>query len=242
MQALPFMNKKYDAIIFDLDGTLYDFRHVVRHLIFQSPLDMFTMKADRDVRKEMKGCDFASEEDFYAEYGKRMALRTKKSASAVTKWFLEKYTKVQMPAVLRRFYSPRDGLESFLKELVSQGIKLAVFSDYPAVKERLKALGFSNKAMSLLSGTYCAQQFGCLKPAARPFICIAREMGVSPQRCLVVGDRDDTDGQGARAASMPFVQIKSHKTKVLDSNHPLMSWEDFAKSFAREKVAESNPA
>ena len=33
---------------------------------------------------------------------------------------------------------------------------------------------------------------------------IARELGVAPGRVLVIGDRDDTDGEGARRSGMPF--------------------------------------
>ena len=229
------MCKKFDAIIFDLDGTLYDFRNVVRHLILNSPLDMFRMKADRNVRKQMKGCDLGSEPQFYAEYAKKMSACTKKSGDYILNWFLESYTKKQMVSVLKRHYSLRADAETLLKKLYSLNVRLAVFSDYPAVKERLGALGMSAETMSLLSGMYCAQQFGSLKPAPRPFVCIAQELGVEPSRCLVVGDRDDTDGEGARRAGMPFIQIKSHKTKVIDNNHPIMSWEEFAEKLFSER-------
>ena len=57
---------------------------------------------------------------------------------------------------------------------------------------------------------------------------IAKNLAVKPEECLVVGDRDDTDGNGARKTNMEFIQIETHKTKVLEPNHPVWSWDDFA--------------
>ena len=57
---------------------------------------------------------------------------------------------------------------------------------------------------------------------------IAQNLKVNPQNILVVGDRDDTDGEGARLAGMNYIQIATHKTKVIDPNHPVWSWTKFA--------------
>ena len=77
---------------------------------------------------------------------------------------------------------------------------------------------------------------GCLKPAPRGFLKIAADLNARPKDCLVVGDRDDTDGFGARLTQMQFVQIKTKKPKdVLDQEHPVMSWEDFAATILDEQ-------
>ena len=115
-----------------------------------------------------------------------------------------------------------------ISALQKKGIKIAVFSDYPRVKQRIRALDFSDETISQISGIYSAEDFGSQKPATRPFLEIAQNLGVKPENCLVVGDRDDTDGDGARNTNMEFIQIETHKTKVKHPNHPVWSWDDFA--------------
>jgi beta-phosphoglucomutase-like phosphatase (HAD superfamily) len=36
----------------------------------------------------------------------------------------------------------------------------------------------------------------------------AQSLGVSAEQCLVIGDRDDTDGQAAKAAGMEFLHVR----------------------------------
>lgn len=223
------MNKKYDAVIFDLDGTLYNFKNLPIRLVFAYPVDMLKMRADQKVRRAMKGVDLGNPDEFYSDYASRMSLMTGNRPECILKWYLERYTKKQMVRVLRRNYRLRDSVEEVIIKLAALGVKVAVFSDYPNVAERLEALGMKPSVIRLLAGTYCAQQYGCLKPAVRPFLSIAKDFEVEPGHCLVVGDRDDTDGNGARSAGMDFVQIKTHKTRIIDLEHPVVHWREFAK-------------
>ena len=47
-----------------------------------------------------------------------------------------------------------------------------------------------------------------LKPAPDGMLLAAAELGVLPEHCLVIGDRDDADGAAARAAGMAFRLIR----------------------------------
>jgi FMN phosphatase YigB (HAD superfamily) len=82
-----------------------------------------------------------------------------------------------------------------------RSLGVAIYSDYPALKERLEALGLSCGPQVRLYGP---ENFGAQKPAPRPFKCIARDLGVLPEDTLVIGDRVDTDGFGAIQAGMRF--------------------------------------
>ena len=61
------------AVIFDLDGTLYNFKGLPFRLVKALPLDFFLIKADRQIRRGFKGCDFGSSQAYKIEYGKQMS-------------------------------------------------------------------------------------------------------------------------------------------------------------------------
>lgn len=215
------------AVIFDLDGTLYNFKWLPLRLMWALPTDFSRIAADRSVRKKLKGCDFGTPEAYKEEYSKRMAKATALKPKDALNWYSNRYIGT-MCFLLKKYYSARPKLEEVFQVLCDKGIKIAVFSDYPRVRQRIRALDFSDGTMAAVCGIYSAEDFGSQKPALRPFLEIASELGVSPEHCLVVGDRDDTDGEGARKTNMQFIQIETHKTKVKEPNHPLWSWEDFA--------------
>lgn len=215
------------AVIFDLDGTLYNFKWLPLRLMWSLPTDVLRIKADREVRKKLKGCDLATPEAYLAEYGRLMAEKTDFKSQDALNWYANRYMGT-MCFLLKRYYSQRPQLAEVFARLHQQKIKIAVFSDYPRVHQRIRALDFSDETMTTISGIFSAQDFGSQKPAPRPFLEIAANLGVTPNQCLVVGDRDDTDGTGARATGMNFIQIETHKTKIVEANHPVWAWEDFA--------------
>lgn len=83
-----------------------------------------------------------------------------------------------------------------------RGGRTALVSDYPA-RVKLAAL----KAQSLFDVIVASGEEGGpprLKPAPDGYLLAARRLGVPPEACLVLGDRDDTDGEAARRAGMRF--------------------------------------
>ena len=215
------------AVIFDLDGTLYNFKWLPLRLIWALPNDFLRIKADRDVRKKLKDSDFGTPEAYKEEYSKKMSKLLNFKKHDALNWYSNRYMGT-MCFLLNRYYSCRPRLAEVFSELHKKGIKIAVFSDYPRVKQRIRALDFSDETISQISGIYSAEDFGSQKPAIRPFLEIAEHLEVKPENCLVIGDRDDTDGDGARNTNMEFIQIETHKTKVKHPNHPVWSWDDFA--------------
>ena len=224
----------YDAFIFDFDGTLYDFRHLPLRLVLSSPLDALKVRAEHSVRRTLKGVYFKESGMFYRALGRLLAMRAGfPSDAAALKWYMEFYS-TQMVKVLRENYRAREFATEVLAKLREQKKKLAVFSDYDAVKERMKAVGLSPE---LVDFCFSAGELGGLKPAQIPFLKIAERLGADPQRILVIGDRDDTDGEGSRKANMAFLQIVTHKTtrsELMNSVHKILSWEAFAKEVLQE--------
>lgn len=103
---------------------------------------------------------------------------------------------------------PRFRRQSLLLEIVAfreQGGKTAVVSDYPAT-HKLQALGWRHHFDVVVAN---GEPGGpdALKPEPSGYLRAAERLGVHPKDCLVIGDRDDADGQAARAAGMAFRKI-----------------------------------
>lgn len=219
------MNRNFDAIIFDFDGTLYDNYKIGKHLVLSNIFYLFKIGADRKIRKAIKGVDFGSKEAFFNEYYKRLSERTGMSCKRAQKWYETKYIPF-MIKTLKKHYKCQPEIPELFKLLEEKGIKTAILSDYDQVPARMEAVGIDS---AVCKNLYSSVELGGLKPAGRPFIKVAEDLGVAAERVLVVGDRNDTDGQGARNCGMQFIQMKIQgtKEKAEDVKHPLLSWNEF---------------
>ncbi|NLM00717.1 MAG: HAD family hydrolase [Treponema sp.] len=221
------------GIIFDFDGTLYDFSNLPQNLIKSRFSDIFRIKADRDVRRELKGHDFGSPEAYFKSYYAGISKKTKNDERFIRRWHKKIYTTL-LRRVLRKFYKPYECVEEIFKLLESKEIKTAIYSDYFDVEGRMRALGLSKH---ICKNIYSAEMFGALKPSIRPFLHIANDLKLNPNEILVIGDRDDTDGKGAFDAGMKFLRIASKRSRKEDietkkQNDMLfatMEWNDFCK-------------
>jgi FMN phosphatase YigB (HAD superfamily) len=110
-----------------------------------------------------------------------------------------------MVKVLQKWYKPVQWLLPFLQQCREQGLRLVVLSDYGHTKEKIQALGLDE---SLFDWVVSAPELGGLKPAPELMACVAATMGVLPQQCLLVGDREDTDGELAKSVNAPFYLVK----------------------------------
>lgn len=208
------------AFIFDLDGTLYDTHGFARRLVFAHPGEGFLMLAERRIRKEMIGGDYFSVGAYYEEFFSRMSHRTGKPVERLRDWYFDRYIPL-MCGVLKKHYHSRPGTAALFKHLAQTSFPFAVYSDYPRTAERLYCLGLNPASGAKLYGP---EHFGAQKPAVRPFLLIAQDLGLPPDRILVIGDRDDTDGAGAAAAGMAYIGIKKHKKQGFSAG---LSWETF---------------
>lgn len=99
----------------------------------------------------------------------------------------------------------RKSLLAEIRSFRAAGGKTALVSDYPA-RTKLKALD----AEDLFDVVVANGEAGGptrLKPWPDGYLKAAELLGVSPAECLVIGDRDDADGEAARRAGAAFRQI-----------------------------------
>lgn len=221
------------AVIFDFDGTFYDAAGMALRLVAARPFSSLLMKAERQTRSRLKGCDYGSAGDFFAEFFRRMAASAGKPEGKIRDWYFSDYLPL-MERVLAAYCRPYSGAVVFLEILKKDGIPFAVYSDYPRTRERLEALGIPTPGFE--DRLYGPENFGALKPAARPFLTIAADLGTKPAEVLVIGDRADTDGVGAGEAGMAFLQVGSEK-KIRQSagRDEIYSWENIVDLFRQSR-------
>mgnify|MGYP002623746114 CR=1 FL=1 len=223
------MASDFKAVIFDFDGTLYDNTGIGPALLLSNPIRLPFLLAERDTRKRLKGRDFESPENFRRDFYGRAAKKAGTKQETFARWYEERYLRRMARVLRQKRFSPRPQILEVFQALSQRGKKIALYSDYASIKERALSCGVPKEALDLCQGFYSSDDFGCLKPAPRAYLQIAANLGARPKDCLVVGDRDDTDGFGARLCQMKFIQIKTKSGRdVLDLEHPVMEWEDFA--------------
>lgn len=109
------------------------------------------------------------------------------------------------PGKWLRLFRRRNLLRA-LAQFRAQGGRTALVSDYPA-RAKLAALGVAELfEVVVASGEPGGPRR--LKPDPEGYLLAAQRLGVPPAACLVLGDRDDADGQAARAAGMAFHRVR----------------------------------
>ena len=202
------------AIIFDLDGTLYDNSHLPIRLILHSLPHIFTLQAERKTRAQLSGQHFGSREEYFKHLFSGIAERRHITPYKAESW----YRGIYMPSMYRvlcKHYHYKDGVPEILQQLRNQGVKVAVFSDYGYLDKRLKAVDLNPEWFDLCID---APALGGLKPCRESFLKIAEMLNEAPEDILVIGDRDDTDGQGARNSGMQFLLVNKKDPFFKDIN------------------------
>lgn len=198
--------RTYDAWLVDLDGTLY-FQLPVRAAMAAELLiaGWGAIKTLRQFRKQHEHVRRRPPDvlDPYRAQLERTADALEHDIEAVAEHVTE-WMHVRPGRWIRLFR--RRALLAELEEHRNGGGKTALVSDYPASK-KLDALGLSSFFdVVVASGEPNGPRR--LKPDPEGYLMAARALSVEPERCLVIGDREDADGAAARAANMSFRLIR----------------------------------
>lgn len=95
-----------------------------------------------------------------------------------------------------------DGVRMLFQKLKNQGIKIAIYSDYPS-KKKIQVLGLS--ADLIVSSI--DKNIDRFKPDPKALFYLANHFGVDVCDCLLIGDRDDLDGKCALNAGIPYLIV-----------------------------------
>ncbi len=195
------------AVIFDMDGTLYNQKRLrwimaleLLRACLKSPKHwqearlIYHFRKEREKRALSKVLDI--DKGQYNWAAEKLGVPPEVVREAVHKWMYE--------VPLRHLYGCRySGAGRFIGLLKRKGIRTAVFSDYPSA-DKLKALKISCDL--IVSAT--DKGVDRLKPDPRGVFVIMDKLGVNPEQCLFIGDRDDRDGECAKRSGMNYLIVE----------------------------------
>ena len=195
------MSSSVKTVIFDLDGTLYPMTKRFKPLfaLFSFPHSLKLPKYMK-LRDKYRGEEWSDAKELKATiYRDVEELLGVKSGE---KW----HDKVLYPAFFKaiKYSKPRSRLKELITTLKERGYQLVVLSDFGCVEERVEALGLD---ISLFSHLLSSEDLGGFKPNRRPFEELLKITGAEAESTLMVGDRDDTDGAGARKMGIEFIEV-----------------------------------
>lgn len=171
------MIKNYDAIIFDMDGTLIDSMWMWK----QIDIDFLTdhnIEFEESLSKEIEGMSYTETAEFFIEKFKfdYTLDEIKKIWYDMAKDYLENRVKL------------KDGIPELLELIKEDKIPMAIGTS--ASKEFADIALTSNEIMPYFETivTSCEVEKG--KPFPYVFLEVARRLGVDPKKCLVFEDTE----------------------------------------------------
>jgi putative hydrolase of the HAD superfamily len=206
-----------DAILFDVDETLFDRRRaqqIVLTRMRQRLPDLLGHASADKIAEAWAASDRATEDHVFSDGDIRGARDTRskiflqelgqtpqeETTAQVTDAYLELYAVVDAPI---------DGAHRAV-EACMQAFRIGVVSNaYPDVQYRkLETLGLRQAFACVV----LSEEFGKRKPDPAIFIEGCRLLQVEPSRCLYVGDSYANDVVGAAAAGLPCCWLNAHGT------------------------------
>jgi len=197
--------ERVELVVFDLDGTLYDAVPLRRRMLLalvahclsnpSSVLDVRILRQFRITREslameEIAGIGRAQ----FERPATLLGIPPEKVESVVRRWMFEHPLRY-----LARYRFP--GVRATFRKLGGMGVKSAILSDYPA-RRKLAALGLDAEIVV----TALDPEIDRLKPQTEGLQRVVDLSGLDVDRCVFVGDREETDGRCARRMGMPFLR------------------------------------
>jgi HAD superfamily hydrolase (TIGR01509 family) len=194
------------ALIFDVDGTLYEQAPVRRAMLYRILRANFTrpvqglvmlqsLRSYRKAHEELRKSPSVAGEIATAQLllaSKAVGMSPETVATCVTRWMEEE------PLPLLATWM-RKGTVALLQAARRSGLKLAVCSDYPA-ERKLAAMGIAGFFDVVVSARDPEVQR--LKPDPRGLEVTLQRLAVRNDEAVYIGDRAEVDGEAAARAGM----------------------------------------
>ena len=199
INTIPFTD--FDAVVLDLDGTLYQKPHMVWHMMVGDRCHLLELAGERIARTWIAGRHYESQDAFYQSFFWKIAQWMPFSSKHAQKWYFTHYLPTMLK-VIQRYYRLSDWVQPLVEKAKAAGAKVVVYSDYEMMAEKFAILGFD---ASQLDYAVCASELGGAKPCKESMEALLNLMKVKASRTLVIGDRDKTDGEAARRVGARFI-------------------------------------
>ena len=205
------------GISLDMDGTLYRVQRlrVAWRLRHQRGMLVALVAAREKLRHE---APFANQSALEAREAELVApsfgMSVDEAAASLEQ------LRADLPGALTADATPYAGVRSALEAAHARGLRLGVLSDY-APDEKLRRLGLDDLPWAATLG---AETLGVLKPHPRAFHELASRMGIDRHRIVHVGDREDLDVGGARAAGLRAWRYAGTRALHSEAEHVFDQW------------------
>lgn len=225
------------AIVFDVDGTLYD-QAPVRRAMFcrlaqfamSHPVEgVAVLRILRAYRRAQEALRDGGDEGDVAAAQEQLAARwtgysRHRVRASVARWMDQEPLSLLTSA-------RSDGLFEALFAARRRKLRLGVCSDYPA-HSKLHAL----QVGPLFDVVVCAQDANVqrFKPHPRGLLVAIEQLGVQPEETLYVGDRPEVDAVAAARAGVASLIVNSRPTKSSHASLPRYTCRALADALDRE--------
>lgn len=210
------------VVIFDVDGTLYRQSklrkkmlfalfsyYITKPLHFQDLAILYSFRKERE--KNSKYLHGNLEQAQYEWCSKKSGHSVLKVRQVVDKWIF----KVPNKYLLDCLYP---GTSAFFDALRRKRIKIAIYSDYDSL-DKLDSMKL--KADLVVSST--DKEVDRIKPDPAGLLYIVKKFHVKPSECLFIGDREELDGQCAKAVNMPYIILNKEGKQSYNFYHSLIN-------------------
>jgi 2-phosphoglycolate phosphatase len=200
------------AVVFDLDGTLVDSRGDIVAAVNHALLATGRAALPGPVIVQYIGDGARA----LCARAARLA-ESSEDVDVLVADFLAYY--VEHPIDFTRWMT---GAQEALDELASMGLPLGICTNKPRASTEavLGALGIRTRFRAIVAGGDMLEK----KPAPAPMLGVAKQLGVPPDVCVMVGDLPQ-DVLGARRAGMRSIAIESGwgpRNRLLESRPDVM--------------------
>lgn len=196
---------QYDALIFDIDGTLYNQKKMrlkmIKYLLkfyfvhWSHWKDLLVIMYFRKVREQECYRDKTIDQQ-YELVAERYSKTAEYVKQVISKWMYEEPLRFIKESVYPE-------IVSIWREKQKNGALIIVYSDYPA-SDKLKTIGL--KADRIFSADM--EEIQELKPSKKAMKLILQEMGIDVNCTAYIGDRYEKDGKSAEYAGITYIDVK----------------------------------
>lgn len=203
------------GVVFDIDGTLYHQRRMrlrmARELALRCLTRPATLAEVRILATFRRQRETLADEEAegigrlqYERPAGALGLPAARVEAVVAEWILER--PLRHAALCRRA-----GARRLFATLRASGRHVAVWSDYPAAG-KLAAMGLEAEVVVTAEDP----EVDRLKPQPAGLVRVLDLLGLSPAEALMVGDRDERDGEAARRLGCPYLLLAERPAATVE--------------------------